>query len=372
MPHVLHIIESLEFGGAEKVVLHLANGMCNSFKVSICLTKRKGELLAQVSDNIQVHFLDGGEGNSLSLPKKLKQIIIDNKVDIVHSHDWGVYLESALATHQSGRAELIHTVHGQYTHYADNWKSSIKIAIRHQLERIASRKTFKIVPVSNSIKQYISDDIKISKKVLQTIHNGIKDVENLEAIEALQKTDNRYIELISVGRLAEVKNLPLLIQALNIAVKTNNQIRLTIAGDGPQMQPLKTLVNQLELTEHVIFKGFISDITPLLATKDVFVISSFYEGISIAILEAMRIAMPVIATDVGGISETVCHEKTGLVVKSDDVEAYARAIIKMASSHEYRCKLGQAGKKHFKQNFHEEVVLNQYHSLYEKAVLSNQ
>ncbi len=365
--HIMHIIESLEFGGAEKVVVHLANMLSEQCRVSICLTKRKGELVKQLNKDIKVHFLDTGEGNSFELPKKITRLLINESVDILHSHDWGVYLESALAVKKAKRPKLIHTVHGHYTNYPPGWRSRIKKFVRHFLEKKASKYTHKIVPVSDSIKNYIIDDIGIPADKISRIHNGIADFEKTENSEINKNKTELPLRLITVGRIAKIKNYPLLINAFSLALKQNSNILLEIVGDGPELAFLKKLTEQLGITEHVQFLGFRTDISERLATNDVFVLSSDYEGISIAILEAMSLSMPVIATNVGGVPETVVHNKTGYLVENKNVEDYTNAIVKLANSSSKREALGKQARLHFEANFHESVVLKQYLALYQSA-----
>lgn len=369
----MHIIESLEFGGAEKVVVHLANMLSKQCQVSICLTKRKGELVNQLNKNIKVYFLDTGEGNNLELPKKLTQLIVSEKVDILHSHDWGVYLESALAVKRANRAKLIHTVHGHYTSYSPGWKSTIKKIVRHFLERRASNYTFKLVPVSDSIKEYIVKDIGILSEKIKRIHNGIADFDNpfvskTPDTRTEDSQSEKSLKLITVGRIAKIKNYPLLLNAFAIAVKEHKKILLEVVGDGPELDRLIELAKQLEIEEYVNFAGFQTNISERLAANDVFVLSSDYEGISIAILEAMSLSMPVIATSVGGVPETVEHDKTGYLIKNQNVQDYAEAIISLAHSKSKRIGLGKQARLHFENHFHESVVLKQYIALYQSAM----
>lgn len=95
--HILHVIESLEFGGAEKVVVHLANRLIECDQVSVCLTKREGPLVTELDQNIKVYFLNAGEGNNWSVPGQIKNIVTQNAVDVIHSHNWSVYLETSFA-----------------------------------------------------------------------------------------------------------------------------------------------------------------------------------------------------------------------------------------------------------------------------------
>lgn len=363
--HIMHLIESLEFGGAEKVVVHLANKLSEYFQVSICLTKRKGSLVEQLNPEIQVHFLDSGEGNDYSLPGKIETLMRDHNVDILHSHDWGVYLEAAFAIRNLPNSKLIHTVHGKYTQFDSRLISKFKVYLRHFLERLAVKNTYRIIAVSESIKDYIIKDIRLPISKVETIHNGIAAL-NSNSNKPINLHDR--LNLITVGRIAAIKNYKLLIQALALAVAENPDIYLVFVGDGPEMKSVQELTETTGIQHHVKFLGFRTDVEELLLKSDVFVLSSNYEGVSIAILEAMSIGMPVISTSVGGVPETVVDNVTGYLVNPGDVLAYKDAILKLDNERMTLNEMGKAGQSHFYQLFHEDIVIEKYKILYENSL----
>ena len=365
--HILHVIESLEFGGAEKVVIHLANRLAEKHRVSVCLIKYRGDLVSELSDRINVIYLDLGEGVHFDLPRKLAAVISENAIDIVNTHNWAIFFESYLAVKKVKMAKVILTVHGPYTEYAPGIRQLIKKKIRHFFERRATKSKYfyKIITVSDSIKDYIISEIGIPRENLLTIHNGIG------AIDCQPVDNGDMLKLITVGRLATVKNHKLMIDALDQCVLQNRNICLTIVGDGPERGYLEQYVRELKLTDHIVFLGFRNDIKELIAAHDVFLLSSDYEGISIALLEAMSLARPSIATNVGGIPETIQHKKSGLLVPRGDVNKYAEAILELGESREWQRQLGTNAREYFQNNFHEDIVLDQYIMLYESCMKAN-
>ena len=367
MTHIMHIIESLEFGGAEKVVVHLANKLSSDYKVSICLTKRSGELTKEVNDNIQVHCLNSPDRNDFSLPSQIRTLLIENKVDILHSHNWGVYLESALALRKVRYTKLVHTVHGPYMNYAPGIKSALKIKLRHMAEKHVSKYVYKIVAVSRSIEDYIKKDIKIKKSKIEIIHNGITDIS-----EGVSRNVSDIVRFVTVGRLAKIKNQKMLLEAFSLVGSEHRNFHLTFAGDGPEMQPLVHYCKKLGLEDNVSFLGFRTDVKDVLSNNDVFLLSSDYEGISIALLESMSLSMPAIATNVGGIPDTIKNDQTGFLVPLGDVNMYSNKISEFVKNSELVKTMGMNARQFFLEEFHEDVVLNGYRSLYERCVSSNQ
>lgn len=362
--HIMHLLESLEFGGAEKVVVHLANKFSDSNEVSVCVTKKIGELVSELNSNIKVYCLNSPEGNNIRLPEEIKELIVKNNVDIVHSHNWGIYIDAALAIRKIKTTRLIHTIHGPYLNYTVGIKSLIKIKLRHLAELFFSRYADKIVVVSESIKKYINADIGIKNESLQVIHNGIVDIGNKENTK---KIDIK-IRFITVGRLAKIKNQMLLLAACKKMLINSSNFHLSFVGDGPEMDNLVKYCNENGLQDNVSFFGFRTDVVALLQENDVFLLSSKYEGISIALLESMSLSMPSIATNVGGIPDTVNNNETGFLVPSGDVDTYAEKLQNFIDKPELVNEMGKKSRECFVNKFHEDVVIKEYKILYENCM----
>ena len=367
MKHILHIIESLEFGGAEKVLLDLANAMVGQYKITVCLTKRAGELVKEADPRVNIVCLQSAEGNDLSVVSKLTDLITREHVDIVHIHNWGVYLEATLAVKRSKVARCIQTIHGPYIFYAQRLIPQLKKRVRNFLEHRMSRYIDAHVCVSNDIQKDLMSTRAFSKTKVLTIHNGIAGLpcspQQKRAPENLSKT----INFVAVGRLAKIKNHSLLLKGF-AELKNIDSIHLTLVGDGPERANLEQLAGQLGISERVTFLGFSDRVADILNRMDVFVVTSEYEGISIAILEAMSLKLPVIATNVGGIPETVKHNETGLLI-NQTADSLANAMRYLVSNPSSIQKMGDAGFAVFQNDFHQSIVIDKYKQLYEAKSL---
>lgn len=361
MKSVLHIIESLEFGGAEKVVLQLANGMSKNYKVFVCATKREGELFNKFNNDVTVFSLEESEGNNISTIKKITNIIKNNNIDIVHIHNWGVFIEATIASKLSGCAKTIHTVHGPYISYPNNTLANIKKYVRHTLERRLSKYIFSFISVSTAIKEYMISDIGINNNKINVIHNGIQGLSRTKT----HVNNSPVVNFVSVGRVAKIKNHKLLLDCLHMIGNTVNY-HLTIVGDGPELDNLKKQSENLSLNNNITFMGFRSDLANILSTMDVCVVTSDYEGISIAILESMSLSLPVIATSVGGNPETVIDSETGILFPKGDKIALCESIKKLSKNRNIRQALGNNGYNRFIKYFHENNVFSSYTKIYEK------
>jgi glycosyltransferase involved in cell wall biosynthesis len=361
---ILHVIESLEFGGAEKIVISLANSMADMHEIAICCLKGVGALGPEVDRRINVFCLDKGEGNDYFLPLRLARLIRKNAYDVVHTHNWGVFLEGGLAGVLARTPVLIHSVHGPYTAYPDTFSSRIKISLRHFLERLLSRRFHRITAVSEAIREYIVQEIGIGPGTVDTVHNGIPVDDKLP----VGKTKTNDVAFIAVGRLADIKNHQLMLRAFHEALKTGAPARLTVVGDGPERANIENFLRTNRLEGKVTLLGFRSDVRELLCDADVFILTSRYEGISVALLEAMRAGLPVIATRVGGVPETVHDGKTGLLVGPDDLAGLVQAMQRLVQSEELRREMGRRGRDLLLEEFSLAVMNARYGRIYAAAV----
>lgn len=151
------------------------------------------------------------------------------------------------------------------------------------------------------------------------------------------------VELLFVGRLARVKGLLVLFEALAQITK-GPTLRLTVAGDGPERTFLEEAARPLG--DRVRFTGYLSQdaVADRLATADIFVLPSFAEGVPVVLMEAMAAGVPVIATRVAGVSELVEEGVSGLLVPAGDSESLARALADLAAEPARRSAMGRAGR----------------------------
>jgi len=358
---ILHVIDTLEFGGAEKVLVALANAAARRHEVSVCCLRRSGPLARELDPRIEVFSMDKGEGDDLLLPLRLGRRIAAGRHDVVHTHNWSVFIEGGVAAAKAGVRNVVHTVHGPYARPRDGLLPRVKRELRHAMERTVARRVRHIVAVSDAIRGYIPQTVGIAADRVTTIHNGIEDTAPAPARR------NGALTFVTVGRLDAVKNQELMLRAFARVATSQPHARLVLVGDGPERPALEALAAQLGLGERVRFDGFRNDVAQVLAEADVFLLSSRYEGISIALLEAMRAGLPAVATQVGGVAETVLAERTGLLVADDDLDGFTAAMGRLAQDPALRRQLGEAARQYRQNEFSLERMLQRYESLYAGA-----
>jgi len=169
----------------------------------------------------------------------------------------------------------------------------------------------------------------------------------------------------TAGRFDTIKNIPLLIESLARVASGAPQLRGLLIGDGPEFAGIESLIRTKGLAGRVEMTGFRQDARKLIACMDLFVLSSFSEGTSVALLEAMAAAIPVAVTNVGGNGEIVIDGRTGWVVPSNSVDALSDAIAQSVTRADVRQRFATAGQHRFRARFTFDSMIARYRDRYE-------
>ena len=187
---------------------------------------------------------------------------------------------------------------------------------------------------------------------LQIIHCGIEP-ELFEKKRSAAKDHQGGENLIYVGRLAAAKGLPVLLQSLSTLKLERPDIQLTVIGDGEDRAALEAQAQALNLESNVTFVGYQSptEVREHLQSADVFVMSSFAEGVPVVLMEAMMAGLPVVATQIAGISELVEDGVNGFLVPPSNIEALTGQIASLLTDDDLRSRLGTQGQRKVEQDF---------------------
>ncbi|MEJ2177439.1 MAG: glycosyltransferase [Gammaproteobacteria bacterium] len=169
-----------------------------------------------------------------------------------------------------------------------------------------------------------------------------------ESSGAIAKPELSPVRLLSVGRLTPVKNQKLLVAAMP---HLPEEVTLTIVGEGVERAALEQLRANLGVMHRVDLPGEVMDIEPYLNSAQIFVLCSNYEGLPISILEAMCAGLPVVSTDVGGVSEAVLQDRTGFLVPRGDVKKLIARLRELIADPELRGRFGREGRRHGREHY---------------------
>lgn len=369
----MHVVETLDVGGAETVVANIVNQTSPGFHADVCCLMHAGPIAERISPRVNIIVMGKSvKGNDYLLPFRLAKILRTRRIDIVHSHDWGTLLETALAAIIAG-VVVIHMVHGPSIHYptTDRW-APLKKYIRRLVERLMYIKVHRVIAVSEMVRRELVDDIGLPAGKIAMIRNGIKlstKHQNVAEIRTSLGISPDDMLLITVGRLAEIKNYALLLDAFASAQRSVATLTLLFVGDGPERENLEEKALMLRVKDKVHFLGSRSDVSELLSASDIFALSSRYEGISLALLEAMAANLPAVVTRVGGNTEVVTDGLNGYVVESGNVNELATAIVELASDKIKRKSMGNAARIRVENDFDLTKTVQKYEKLYLSSLI---
>ena len=335
------------------------------YQPSICCYDSLGGLSQGLSEKgIGVHLLKRRPGVDYFYPFKLAKYLKKSKIKILHLHNPTALFYGTLAGKIAGTPCIIYTEHGR------DFSSSTKVRIANGLLcKIVNR----VVVVAEHGKRYLVEHEGVNEKKITKIYNGIDSqrfgrIHNSKFIRRILGIADDQPVIGIVARLDPIKNHACLIRAMKIIATRLPEAVLLIIGDGPLRIELESLTTNLGLQNHVKFLGARSDIPELLSVMDVFVLSSFSEGLSLTLIEACAAAKPIVATDVGGNAEIVKHESNGFLVPSDQPEDLAKAILEILT-HDAKAKLmGEMGRKQFEEKFTLDVMVKKYEYLYKSCL----
>ena len=358
---VLMVITGLGMGGAEHVVVNLADEFAKlGHKVKLAYLN--GEIEVEVSPkNPDVELISIGMKSSKDFAKafiKLRKIVKEFKPDVVHSHMFHSNIISRLLRLTISVPKVISSSHNT------NEGGGVRM--------LAYRLTDKLADISTNVSQEAVDTL-VKKGAVRSgrmisVVNGIdtkyfyfdKDIRKKKRTE-LNIANQKMI--LAVGRLNPQKDYRNLLNSVYLLKKQRQDFKLFIAGDGALREELMLLVQKLEITEFIEFLGIRRDIPSLMSASDIFVLSSSWEGFGLVVAEAMACERVVVATDCGGVSEVV--GPNGFLTKPRNSNLLAQTIDKALDlNDDQRYSLGIAARKRIIDNYSLSANIEAYLKLY--------
>jgi glycosyltransferase involved in cell wall biosynthesis len=249
--------------------------------------------------------------------------------------------------------------------------SFFKKSIYKFFNRLAERNFGIFIVVSKALQNTLICYHNVNSKKIELIYNCVEFLKKAgKAVDIRNKYGLEGRVLIgSAGRLAGQKGFTYLIDAVEIIVNKrkdlSNNLTFVIGGDGELKKSLVGKVEKIGLGKFFIFPGFIEDIKSFLDELDIFVMPSLLEGQPIALLEAMSMQKPVIATDIDGINETIINSEDGLLVKPKNSSDLAEKIILLLDDKKLSAKLGKNAKKTVDERYNLEIFIEKHKRVYE-------
>jgi len=317
-------------------------------------------------DQIGAHTIDFSKpmNSRRYVWQRIRKYIRDNDIQIIHTHTPRTIIQAGLATSRLPKITHVATKH-TLTSPGDR-KFGLPIAI---FDRLSLYLPDQLVAVSNTMCGQILAQPGIASSRVRAIRNAIpvESFYNPAKREACRNELGLSLENIAVGfsgRLEKVKRIDLLLYAHREVLSEHPHTRLVIVGEGSKRQEWQLLADQLGVSNTVIWTGFRTDMPRILAALDIYVVPSVNEGLSLSILEAMAAGKPIIATDVGGNSEMIIDDVTGILINPGSYKMLATAITVLLNQPDKRARLSQAGHNLVTENFNVQRMTDAYCELY--------
>jgi len=365
--NVLHLTFDMRIGGTEQVIKNLVEATDKyKFNVSIlCIEKRVGPFGQLLMNNgIKIDSFQRKNGFDRVLIRQIRQYIKQHKIDIIHCHQYTPWVYGLFAS-LFFKIKVVFTEHGRF--YPDS--GSLK---RRFINPLLCLFTSHITAISEATKQALVDFEYLSSKTIDVVYNGIEQQKpQFELVSILREEYNIKQETVvfgTVARLDPIKNQSLLINAFHKVLIQEPNCKLFIVGDGEEREILERLTIKLNLTESVVFTGYITEPVNYMSLMDVFLLPSLSEGTSMTLLEAMSLSKPCVVTDAGGNSEVIQHNYNGFVTPNRELRPFADSMLVLARDMKLRNTFGKNSYQRFMGIFTNQAMSNSYMSIYNKIV----
>jgi len=334
--NILHIDTEYSWRGGEQQLVYLIDGLKKRGHRNLVVCQPESRLSQRDGiENHEVHFLKmRGEWDFFAIAR-IRKIIKEKSADIIHMHTAHAQTLGIFAS--MGLAECKRVV-----------SRRVDFHLRSPFSKfIKYRKADSVIAISNGVRNVLIED-GIAPDKIRVIHSGIDlrrfgSVNGQYLLRELGLDRDKTVVGIVAALAAHKDHRNFVLAAKKVREELPGVVFL-IVGDGELRDSIVALIERLGLDDSVKMLGFRDDIPELLSIIDIFVLSSYLEGMGTSILDAMASGLPVVASSVGGIKEVVRDSRTGILVPPRNPEALANGIITLVKSRDLRERYGREAK----------------------------
>jgi len=353
---ILYLVNSSEIGGAEKSLLLLIDNIDRTkFEISAVCLKGAGIFTEELKiRNIPVFIF-----NIKKKPLSIFNVYITIKrikPDIIQSF---LFISNIIGRIVGKLAGVKVIISSQRS--VDKWRRWY----HWKIDRLTSKFTTLIISNSFSGKRVLVEKGKIKPDKIIVIPNGVKS--NQKRNPYLKREMGFDVEetvIGTVGNLREVKDHKTFIKVASEISRKFQSIKFLIAGKGPLERELEKIAELSGLKKKIVFVGFIKEIEKVYSAIDIFVLTSFWEGCPLSILEAMSFGIPVVSFSVGDVPYIIQNGKDGFVVKDRDFTELIEKIKLLLKNETLRDKIGKNAKEKIRREFTVEKMVKRYTDIY--------
>lgn len=358
---IIHIIPEVNIGGAENSIIELSNQLIQRHDVSLIVIKNKinSDISSRLDKSISIITLS--KANRYSYIFKLMKVISVIKPDVVHGHLMPALLPLIIVSFFYRNIVFLYTLHFEKIKIKYKYGENVyKSLLRFSKIRFIALSDFS----ANFIKSYFK------QSEVFFLPNGVKEASRTEFYNTAQaeleslKYDKNTKVFISVGRIVEVKNFRLLIEVFKLLKARNINAILVIIGDPPDEN--RNTYNDLisSKANNTFLLGYKSNVSDYLQLSYCYLCSSFSEGLSMAIIEALSCALPLVCTNFANVSLVLDDENNGIIVRTFEVMDYYNALLKIEGlDNDKYLKMGVYSHKIFVDNYSISRVASKYEEI---------
>lgn len=363
---ILHLTSAFEVGGQQRLISDIVRYDSPFNYHYLAILRRSKEALAFFEKEIQVLFYKGLSDDEIV--DKLRCFVTENSIDILFAHNrqtWDVAADVVKCIPEATIYTVAHTLDGKRYNESDS----------ERVSRIKSNiaVTDKMICTSSSVKEEYLGLLQEDKDKIISIYNGVeiftkhsssarKSVRN-----SLEVKDDSIL-LGTIARLAKIKNQEFLIDAISKMIeKEGINFKLIVVGDGPEREYLQRKIRDLQLDDYIVLKGNSFSTDEYYEAFDIFVNCSLFESCSLAILEAMSHALPVLASDVGGNGELVINYETGFLFPLNNKEVFIERLKELLNNQVLRNQMGRKGRERVNEKFNIQDTVRSYQRLFKNG-----
>lgn len=367
---VLQLISSAGFYGAENVVIQLACQLeRRNWRVIVGVLaapdQPKPEVARQAeAEGLEVELVPCSGRVDLSAITFLRRKIAACEVDVVHSHNYKSNLYGCAAAKRAG-VPIVATCH--------TWTGeALRLAIYGAIDRWFLRGFAAVVGVSGAVLDQLRRSGVREDRLLR-IANGIDTDRFWPAARALEHPMGAVHTVLvgCAGRLTYQKGFDLLLRAAAEVVSQSPNVSFAIAGDGEEREKLNRLACSLGIESKIHFLGPVREMASFYHSLDIFVMPSRYEGMPMALLEAMASQQPIVAARVGQVPDLIEDGETGLLIRPDEPGELADAILRLVRNPDLASRMARRAHARVVERYSSQAMADRYLEVYRGAVRKN-
>ncbi len=352
---ILHLIDSLNAGGAERMAVTYANALADrGEEVWLWSTREEGVLKDSIGEKVSYSFLNRKGPVGIKALLRARKEIKNEGIQLIHAHSTSFFFATLLKLAIPGVTLVWHDHYG---------KSEMLHNRKYKILRFCSHYFDIIFTVNQQLQSWVYENLKC-RDVFYVKNFTKKQTTTISKMELKGKPGKR---IICVANLREQKDHFTLLDSFSELIKTYPEWSIHLVGknwgDTYYTQLFQKMEN-LKISNSVFYYGSLQDVSGLLNQASIGVLSSASEGLPLALLEYGIAGLPVVTTDVGHCREVV--QDFGKIVPSKNPEALAEALKTYIQDAELRTKDGAAFQKHILQNYTEDAVIPQVMEMYGK------